>query len=65
MQSGLNANNQVGGEMKFKVQYTVQGNENVFSTETYDTYELAVSHKDDIAGYEGVENVTLVPVEEV
>lgn len=51
--------------MKFKVQYTVQGNENVFSTEPYDTYELAMHHKDDIAGYEGVENVTLVPVGEV
>lgn len=50
--------------MKFKVEYTVQGIETIFNTEAYDTYELAVSHKDDIAGYEGVENVSIVPVEE-
>lgn len=44
----------------FKVEYTVEGYETVFYSGPYFTYDEAVSQKDDIAGYEGVKNVSIV-----
>lgn len=48
--------------MKYKVEYTVEGFENVFSSEAYDTYQEAEDNRKDIGGYEGVQNTSIVEV---
>ncbi len=44
----------------FKVEYTVEGHEMVVYSGPYPTYEEALYQKDDIAGYEGVKNVSII-----
>jgi hypothetical protein len=49
-------------DIHYKVRYRVSGYEQEFETEAYSTYEVASEHRQDIAGYEGVHNVYLVPI---
>jgi hypothetical protein len=44
----------------FKVEYTVEGHETVFYAGPYSSYDEALVQKDDIAGFEGVKNVSIV-----
>jgi hypothetical protein len=46
---------------EFKVRYRVQGHEQEFETEYYHSWSIAESHRQDIAGYDGVYNAYLVP----
>lgn len=50
--------------MKYRVEYTVAGYENVFRSEEYDSYQTAMENKEDIAGFEGVENVSIIEVKD-
>lgn len=50
--------------MKYKVEYTVKGFENVFYSEEYFSYQQVIENKLDIEGYEGVENVSIIEIEE-
>lgn len=64
MLSGLNVLNPVGGDMYY-VEYQVQGFDGlVQKAGPYSAGEVQ-SQRDDIAGYEGVYNVKVVPAEEV
>jgi hypothetical protein len=46
----------------YKVRYHIEGYEKEFETPAYPTYEVASEQRNDIAGYEGVYDVYLVPV---
>lgn len=46
----------------YKVRYRIKGYEKEFETPAYPAYEVASEHRNDIAGYEGVYDVYLVPV---
>jgi hypothetical protein len=50
--------------MKYKVEYTIKNYEEVFYSPSYHSYEEALQNKFDIAGYEGIENVSIIEVEE-
>ncbi len=45
--------------MKYAVKYQVVGFDNTYSTEAYDFYWQAESHKNDIAAFEGVYSTTI------
>lgn len=59
--NGLNAHNLVGGKM-FYVEYEVHGFDGIQKAGPYSQAEVQ-SQRDDIAGYEGVCNVRVVPAE--
>lgn len=48
----------------YKVTYKVINNEEVFVAGPYDSYDEAVYQKNDIAGYEGIYDAAILPVEE-
>lgn len=61
--NGLNANNPSGGNMYY-VEYEVKGFDGlVQKAGPYSAAEVQ-SQKDDIAGYEGVYNVKVIPADE-
>ena len=63
LQSGLNAINRAGGKM-FYVVYEVDGFDGVHKAGPYPQSDIKYQ-RDDIAGFEGVKNVKVVPAEEI
>lgn len=44
----------------FKVEYNIEGYENVFYAGPYSSYDEALVQKEDIAGFEGIKNVSII-----
>jgi len=63
LQNGLNVINQAGGKM-FYVVYEVNGFDGVQKAGPYSQADVQYQ-RDDIAGFEGVVNVKVVPAEEM
>lgn len=62
MLNGLNENNPIGGKMYY-VEYEVEGFDGIQKAGPYSAGEVQ-SQKDDIAGFEGVHSVRVIPAEE-
>ena len=59
---GFWINKKKKGKIMFVIKYRVSGYKEEFTSPQYMSYDQALDHKDDIAGYEGVEYAVIQTV---